>query len=184
MTRRLSLLLLVVGTGLLGPGAARAEAQAITAQDLLDAWDGMTAMVVESVRLMPADRFDYVPTDPLRDFADQVNHTTITNFGFAGAVGAGAPTMDLPDPSDAPSDKDSVLHYLEASFEHFRSGLETLSDDDLSAEVPWGPAQNRRMITRLKAFLIISEHLHREHGKTMIYLRENGIAPAPARGWR
>lgn len=39
------------------------------------------------------------------------------------------------------------------------------------------------MISRLKAILIITGHLQSEHGKTMIYLRENGVAPAPAGGW-
>lgn len=71
---------------------ASLSAQAISVEDVVVAWDRMTAMVVESVKRMPADRFGYVPTEPLRSFADQVNHTTMSNFGFAYAVGAGEPT--------------------------------------------------------------------------------------------
>lgn len=168
---------------LLLPSAS--AAQAVTAQDALDAWDAFTTMVVESARKMPAEHFSYTPTEPLRNFAQQINHTTRSNFGFAYAVGAGAPTIPLPDPSQPdPEDKESVMHYLEASFAHFRSGLAELSDADLEAEVPWGPANNQRSISRLKAILIITGHIQSEHGKTMIYLREKGIAPAMAGGWR
>lgn len=76
-----------------------------------------------------------------------------------------------------------MIRYLEASFAHMRSGLVTLSDEDLQETVPWGPTSNRRQVTRLMAILIITGHLQSEHGKTMIYLREKGITPAPAGGW-
>ena len=160
------------------------EAQAITPQDLLDSWDLMTEMVVASAKLMPAEHYGFTPGDPLRNFADQINHTTASNLGFAAAVNAGPPDFPLPDPSDPPQDKATVVDLLEKSFAHFRSGLETLSQGDLDTQVPWGPRSNRRNISRLKAFLIVSSHLQREHGKTMMYLRAQGIAPAPAGSWK
>jgi len=176
---------LVLAAALVGLGpATQAEAQALTPQDLLDSWDLMTEMVVASAKLMPSEHYGFTPGAPLRNFADQINHTTRSNLGFAAAVNAGPPAFPLPDPSDPPRDKAGVVDLLEKSFAHFRSGLATLSPEDLATPVPWGPQTNRRNITRLKAFLIVSSHLQREHGKTMMYLRAQGIAPAPAGSWK
>ncbi|MBO3697346.1 DinB family protein [Roseivirga sp. E12] len=158
------------------------NAQAITADDVLKTWDNLTRMVVESAKLMPAEHFNYTPGEPLRSFADQINHTTRSNIGFAASVKAGRPTFPV-DPSNPPKDKAAVIDLLEKSFQHFKSGLEKLSDEDLSETVPWGRRGSQKQITRLKAILIVTSHLQREHGKTMIYLREKGVAPAAAGSW-
>gem|GEM_PF-3165845 len=158
------------------------KAQAITADDVLKTWDNVTRMVVESAKLMPAEHFNYSPRDPLRNFADQINHTTRSNIGFATSVKAGQPNFPV-DPRNPPKDKEGVIDLLEKSFQHFRSGLEKLSTEDLLETVPWGRRGSQKQITRLKAILIVTSHLQREHGKTMIYLREKGVAPAPAGSW-
>lgn len=159
------------------------NAQAITTQDALAAWDKMTRMVVESAKLMPAEDFSFSPGEPLRNFANQLNHTTASNIGFAQAVKAGRPDFAIPDRNNPPQGKEEVVSILEKSFAYFRSGLEQLSEADLEQTVPWGRPGNQIQITRLKAILIITSHLQREHGKTMMYLRAKGIKPASAGSW-
>lgn len=170
-----TMLLLLVSHGI--------KAQAISTKDALAAWDKMTTMVVESARLMPADDFTFSPGAPLRNFANQLNHTTASNIGFAQSVKAGRPDFAIPDRNNPPQDKAAVIDILEKSFAYFRDGLTKLSDSDLAETVPWGRPGNQKQITRLKAILIITSHLQREHGKTMMYLRAKGITPAPAGSW-
>ncbi len=159
------------------------RSQAISTKDLVDSWDLMTQMVVASAKLMPAEYFDFSPGDPVRNFANQLNHTTASNIGFAGSVNAGAPDFAIPDRSNPPQEKEAVIDILEKSFAHFRKGLTTLDQKDLEAMVAWGHPSNPKQITRLKAVLIVMSHLQREHGKTMMYLRAKGIKPAPAGSW-
>lgn len=159
------------------------NAQAITASDALDAWDKMAKMVIESAKLMPAEDYGFSPHEPLRNFANQLNHTTASNIGFARSVKAGRPDFAVPDRKNPPQDKKAVVDILEKSFAYFRSGLEKLSDKDLEETVPWGRPGSQKQITRLKAILIVTSHLQREHGKNMMYLRAKGIAPAPAGSW-
>lgn len=159
------------------------NAQAITVKDALSAWDKMATMVVESAKLMPAADFGFSPGEPLRNFANQLNHTTASNIGFAQSVKAGRPDFAIPDRKNPPQDKEAVIDILEKSFAYFRGGLEKLSDSDLQQTVPWGRPGSQKQITRLKAILIITSHLQREHGKTMMYLRARGISPAPAGSW-
>ena len=142
----------------------------------------MAVMVVESARLMPAEHFDFSPIDPLRNFADQMNHTTRSNIGFGYAVKAGRPNFPV-DPNKPPKEKAAVVDLLQKSFDYFGAGLQKLSTEELADMVPWGPRGNQRQISRLQAILIVMSHLQREHGKTMTYLRLKGIKPAQAGSW-
>lgn len=172
------LFLLLYGSGLFS------HAQGITPQDLIDSWDIMNDMVIGSAEKMPPENFDFSPGEPLRNFADQLNHTTASNIGFAYAVNAGPPTFPIPDRNNPPQSKEEVLRILRDSFSYFRSGLASLEQKDLEEQVNWGRPDNPRKITRLKAILIVMSHLQREHGKTMMYLRAQGITPTPAGSWK
>ncbi|MEP5611093.1 MAG: DinB family protein [Cyclobacteriaceae bacterium] len=158
-------------------------AQSITPKDVVASWDLMASMVVESAKLMPREYYSFTPGDPLRNFANQLNHTTASNIGFAASVKAGAPDFDIPDRKNPPQDKEAVIAILEKSFSYFKSGLEKLTQSDLEEIVSWGHPSNPKKITRLKAILIVTSHLQREHGKTMMYLRAKGITPAPSKSW-
>ncbi len=160
------------------------RAQAITPQDLIDSWDIMTKMVVQSAKIMPAEHFSFTPGDPVRSFANQLNHTTASNIGFGKSVNAGKPDFAMPDRANPPQSKDEVVDVLEKSFSYFRGGLEKLSQNDLAQKVQWGHPSNPKQITRLKAVLIVMSHLQREHGKSMMYLRAKGLKPAPAGSWK
>ncbi|MBO6524214.1 MAG: DinB family protein [Balneolaceae bacterium] len=158
----------------------KVNAQALTPNDILAAWDLMTEMVLESAKLMPAEGYSFTPNDELRNFANQINHTAASNVGFGASVNAGIPEFEIPDRSNPPQKKEEVISFLENSFKYYRCGLESLTQDDLESTVPWGRLGNQTQISRLKAILIVMSHLQREHGKTMMYLRAQGITPPPS----
>ncbi len=163
--------------------SSQLQAQAVTTKDILDSWDIVTKMVVESAQLMPAEHYQFTPGNPLRNFANQLNHTTASNIGFASSVKAGVPDFAIPDRSNPPQEKEEVIDILEKSFQYFRGGLEKLNESDLEEVIDWGHPSNPKKVTRLKAILIVTSHLQREHGKTMMYLRAKGIKPASAGSW-
>ena len=159
------------------------KAQAITTNDLIEAWDIMAEMVIESAKLMPTDSYSFTPVNELRNFAEQLNHTSGSNIGFGYAVNAGKPEFELPDRNNPPHSKEDVLLLLENSFKYFRSGLESLVQNDLEEPILWGRQGNQTKITRLKGVLIVISHLQREHGKTIMYLRAVGITPPSSGSW-
>ena len=159
------------------------KAQAITVEDVVESWDRVTEMVIESAKLMPAEHYSFTPGAPLRNFANQLNHTTASNIGFGYAVNAGRPDFNVPSRSNPPQEKEAVIDIMEKSFTYFRQGLSSLTTAQLAESVPWGPRNNQRQISRLKAILIVTSHLQREHGKTMMYLRAKGVKPAQAGSW-
>ncbi len=154
--------------------------QAMTTDELVEAWDIMTTMVIESARKMPAEHYSFTPYEPLRNFADQINHTTMSNFMFARIVNAGQPDFALLDRNTPPQSKEEVIDILIKSFAHFREGLCALEESSFTDMMAWGPVNNRREIPRLRAIMIVYSHLQREHGKTMMYLRAKDITPPQA----
>lgn len=156
--------------------------QAIAQKDVVEAWNIASKMVIESAKLMPAEQYSFSPGEPLRSFANQINHTTASNIMFAASVNAGQPDFAIPDRKNPPQEKEAVIALLEKSFNYFGKGLASLNDAQLAEEVPWGRG-GKSKVTRLKAILIVLSHLQREHGKTIMYLRAKGIKPAPSGSW-
>lgn len=151
-----------------------AEAQGISVDEVVEAWDRMAEMVVESAKLMPAEHFGFTPGEPLRPFAAQINHTAGANYLFADVY-----KQSRPDRSVQATEKDTVIQDLEASFAFVRDGLGSLTAADLAEDVEWFG----REMSRLQAILTMTDHLQREHGKTIMYLRAKGVAPAQSAGW-
>lgn len=146
----------------------------ISPQQAVEAWDRMASMVIETAKLMPAENYSFTPSDPVRVFSDQINHTAGANYLFAAVV-----KKERPDVAVEGADKEQVVHDLEASFAFIEEGLSQLTPSDLNEEMEWFG----RSMSRLQAILTMTDHLQREHGKTIMYLRAKGVAPAQSAGW-
>lgn len=140
------------------------------------AWDNMTTMVVETAKAMPAEHYSYKPTAELRDFAEQMGHTTGANYLFASVVGLHTPD---PMPTSESKKKDQVIKELQASFAFIKGGMQKLSPTQLNEEIDFFGSK----MPRLQAILIMTSHLQREQGKSTIYTRLKGIAPGGSAGW-
>lgn len=152
------------------------SAQSLTPKDVENAWASMTDMVVGTAKNMPAEHFSYSPIDPLADFAGLINHTTGANYLFAATVG-----LERPDPmprTDA-TKKEDVIADLEASFAFIMKGIKQLNQEDLEEEIEWFGSK----MTRMRAILTMTDHVERQHGKAITYVRLKGVAPARSGGW-
>ena len=172
----LILFYLLLGFGML-------NAQSITTQNLLVTWDNMTTMVVETAKKMPEESYTYRPSMEIRSFAEQVNHITMSNIGLGSMVFGRKPSFSLPSKRNPPTDKHSVIDFLEKSFSYFRENLQQFDDTELQKTIKWGPPKYRRDITTLQGFLMIFSHMQLEYGKMTIYARANDIVPHPSKGW-
>ncbi len=147
----------------------------ISANQALSAWDRMTDMVVGSTEKMPAEFFSYSPVEPLATYGGLVSHTAGANYLFAPTV-----KLEAPEQADIDTnDKVAVMKNLKASFAFIRKGIEGLSDEELNEEIEWFGAK----MSRLNAILTMTDHLQREYGKNITYLRLKGVAPSRSAGW-
>lgn len=157
--------------------------QSVSPEDLLAAWDNMTKMVMETAKKIPAEDFSHRPAEDIRNLGEQINHITASNIGLGVSAFGKRPNFPLPNPKDPPTEKESILDILEKSFGFFKEQLQEMDAAGLEATVKWGPAGNRREVTRLQALLMIYSHLQLEYGKLTVYARATGVAPEPSAGW-
>ena len=158
--------------------------QGITKNDLVNSWEIMTKMVIESAEAMPEKYYQYTPGKPVRNFANQLNHTTMSNIGLGSMVFGKMPVFKMPDRKNPPLSKKAVLDIMKKSFGYFKQNLEELKEEDLLQKIKWGRPGSGIEITRMKGVLILYSHLQREHGKTMMYLRAKGIKPPTSGSWK
>lgn len=155
----------------------KANAQQVTKQQLVDAWEGMTTMVIGTTKAMPAENFTWTPAEGLANFGTLVSHQAQANYGFAPRI-FGVPGLEGDLEWDEKK-KYEVVKVLEDSFDFVKKAIAGMSQADLEKEVEvFGTKQSR-----LRAVLILTSHLQREHGKAITYVRIKGNAPAGSGGW-
>ncbi|RDY59763.1 DinB family protein [Flagellimonas nanhaiensis] len=154
-------------------GTSKAQ---VKKESMLTAWDSMTKMVVETAKAMPEEHYTFKPTSELRDFSEQMAHTSGANYLFASVVKLNSPD---PNPVTGTKVKKEVISQMEGSFAFIRSGMEKLKEEDLAEEIEFFGNK----MSRLQSILIMTSHLQREHGKSTIYTRLKGVAPGPSGGW-
>lgn len=154
-----------------------ASAQQVTKAQLSKAWDDMTAMVVGTAKVMPAEHYSWTPAEGIAYFGKLVSHQIQANYGFAPAI------FGLEKPANPPTwddeVKEDVVKTMEASFKYIKDGIDKMTQADLDEQVEvFG-----NTTSRLRAILILTSHLQREHGKAITYVRIKGVAPAGSGGW-
>ena len=164
------LLKMIIVLALLAP----LSAQGISSEKVLKSWDSMTSMFVGNAEKMPSKYFEYSPIEPLSTFAELVNHTAGANYMFAKTVKLTNPKKDL-----SARDKKTLVKNLKESFKFIRKGMENLSDRDLKEKINWFGSE----MSRLNAILTMTQHLQRESGKVITYLRLKKTAPVRSGGW-
>jgi uncharacterized damage-inducible protein DinB len=119
------------------------------------AWDNMTKMVIDTANAMPGEHYTFNPAEGLRNFTEQIGHTTGANYLFASVVKLKRPN---PSPTSKTTEKAQVIKELTASFAFIKGGIQKLTQADLDEESQFFG----RKMSRMQAFLIMTSHLQRE----------------------
>ncbi len=177
----LSLVLTSIGLAACGPGADEApvadaqematpENEGALAADLLKDWESLKTLMMEIGDAMPADSFDYKPTDELRNFGEQIMHIAGAQVGLMGRVDASAEAPDLGEPTE----KADFLQALSDSFDFGTQVLQDQTDASLQELVDGGFLGES---TRARIVYRTMIHTWSEYGVQTVYLRLNDIVP-------
>jgi uncharacterized damage-inducible protein DinB len=154
--------------------AGRAHAQTVSFQaELLKDWSQLKATMHAIAAEMPADKYNFKPTDAQQTFGERVVHVASTNVFILGALGgtAAKPTID-----PKATTKEAALKALDDSFDYGTALLKEQSDQTLLQAAPAPPkflgASSR---ARLIDFLV--GHTWDLYGQMVVYLRLNGLVP-------
>lgn len=137
--------------------------------------------VMEVVEAMPANKFDFVPTEGafrnVRTFGAQARHVGFCLNEVAVAM-LGEPMLphtDQEGPRNLTS-KEDIVRYLRDAFAHAHRAIGTLSNENLLQPIA-DPYVEKLRTTRLDAAGIFLSHTWDHYGQMVEYLRMNNLTP-------
>ncbi len=165
----------VIASGFLTLSASgQAQTQSVSLQaELLKDWTALKDTMHTTAAAMPAEKFNFKPTDGQETFGQRTVHVASANVYFLSLLGGTAtkPTIDK-----NATGKDAALKALDDSFDYGIAILKQQTDQSLlqnvaSAPKFMGPSSRARII----AFL--TGHTWDIYGQQAVYLRLNGVVP-------
>jgi uncharacterized damage-inducible protein DinB len=123
---------------------------------------------------IPAERYNWRPTEGVRTIGEVYMHVVGTNYAFAKMLGTPYPPgLDLKALMASSNDKSKVIQALKDSFAHFRNAILVIKDSELDKEVKTPRGQT----TIRGSFFLISGHYGEHLGQSIAYARSIGIVP-------
>lgn len=144
-------------------------------ESLVADFERAKALSLEYVEAMPADKFDYKPTEGVRTFAEQFLHASQGTIGLV-SNGTGADRIY----ADKNLEKDpglqskaEVTRMVTESFDFAIESIRNMDEDTFGEVVERGPFK----ITKLAWIQKAHEHISHHRGQAAIYLRMNEVVP-------
>ena len=147
-------------------------------QDMQQKWENSCAYTLEIAALMPADAYDYQPTDEQMSFHDQLVHIMKNITWLSGTY-----LSDKKFEGDLEKEeysKDEILALLKEVFMYSQGVISELEETALNDKVEFFTEQVRNKGQILE--LLHDHHTH-HRGQIIVYLRLKGKKPPRFRGW-
>jgi len=142
------------------------------------AWGNMKNMVVNTVKELPEDKWSFSPDDSVNTFREQVKHITTSNRFFPGSLaGKSEALTEMNKKTGDLKSKAEIIQDLKQSFDFAIASIQEIEEWDLVIDA-YG-----NKVSKLELLLQAEHHLHREHGKIIVMMRMNGVAPARSTSW-
>lgn len=141
---------------------------------VLKDWEDLKTAMMEFGDAMPAENFDYKPTEELRNFGEQLMHVASAHLFYMGNLDTDAARPDFGEPVE----KADVLQALSDSFDFGTAILSGQTDASLLEIVDGGYLGES---PRVRIAYMAMIHTRQEYGVMTVYLRLNDIVPPASR---
>jgi uncharacterized damage-inducible protein DinB len=150
--------------------AAAAGVQGEFARNLDYAGDKL----VQLAEAVPADKYDWRPSEGVRSFAEVFMHAAGGNYMIPSFMGVAAPAgFDPKTWENSATKKEEIVEHLKKSLAHVQTAAAGMKDADLEKKSKWflGESTNREIL------FFTAAHNHEHLGQLIAYARVNGIVP-------
>ena len=154
-----------------------ASAQSGYLSDFEKKWENATQYTIEVAEAMPADKYDFKPTEEQQTFKEQLLHI-LSNMIWLSSDYLGEEKFEK-DLKSTDYTKEEILNLLKEGFAFAKNAVDQVEDAQLEEEVKFfaGPMVKRQILT------LMNDHVTHHRGQLDVYLRLNGIKPPRYRGW-
>lgn len=141
-------------------------------------WQRAKLYTNEYLNAMPADKYSFKSMDSVRSFAQQMLHLAQANLFFINtATGTSKNFGGNLEPRMSAHSKDSVMYFVNASYDFAIESLTNIDAGKLGEEVTLRNNKASRLTLLNKGF----EHQTHHRGQTTIYIRMAGVRPPAER---
>jgi uncharacterized damage-inducible protein DinB len=163
---------------LIGITVTNAVAQDLIIDSFLEKWQHSKDYMIEIAEAMPADRYDYRPTEREMDFQAQLLHVC-ENMQWLGQT-----YLSKENPEMASSKRDSlgkaeVITILNHSFDMLYEIIAKIESGELNEKVDFFAGQK----SKLQILNLLQDHVSHHRGQLVVYLNLNQVEPPRYIGW-
>ena len=147
--------------------------------DFLKIYNFTADKMVQLAEAMPADAYDWRPSQEVRSVKEALLHTASANYFFSSQLGATLPEGLNPQVMEkADMSKEEVISSLNESIKFVQDALQNMNPDDMNTQVNlMGSEYNKRQLV-----FILGDHVAEHLGQLIAYARSNGVAPPWSQG--
>lgn len=149
------------------------------ADDFYPVWQRAGAYLLEVAEAMPAELYNYQPTEDVFTFAEQLMHTA-ANIYFLNATYIQDKEMEEFDLETEGKSKEEIIQLLREAIATVDASYQALAPEEENESVN---LFSRIDTNKKRIFLLIRDHMTHHRGQLVIYLRMNGIEPPSYVGW-
>jgi uncharacterized damage-inducible protein DinB len=145
--------------------------------NFLKKWENAAAYTIECAEAMPAELYDYKPSEGSRTFQDQLLHMVSNMMWLSTDYLEGKEySQDLKDPN---LDKDQILTILRETFKLSTQAVRDLPEHKMKDVVDFfaGPMEVQQIM------MLMTDHMTHHRGQILVYMRMNDIKAPRYRGW-
>ncbi len=136
-------------------------------------WEVAKAYTLEVAEAMPAEKYSFKPTDPMRSFGEVLVHVGGSLYFMGASVrGAEAPAEAK---FEGDATKERVVPFLRGALEYAAESVATL--DDTKASETISVFGGRFTMSRAKLCQFMRDHCTHHRAYVLPYLRLNGVEP-------
>ncbi|WP_170148115.1 DinB family protein [Marinoscillum furvescens] len=158
--------------------AADPEPKSQYVKDILPVWEVSTQNALAVARAMPADLYDFKPSDSSMTFSEQIVHIAYTSLWLTQRFAADQ-VQEYSQPDFSGKSKEEVVAYLEGNLKKATELLVAMPEEKAQEEVK---VFSGKMLKRYVALMFVQDHLANHRAKANLYIRMNDIKP-PAYGF-
>jgi len=153
---------------------AAAQSKSPVADVLREMLNGREKNTVTAFEEMPADKYNYKPTDQQMTFGHLIEHIAKSNYFLCEQIGGTKPAQQDVKESDG---KDKLVAALKASFDFCSTALDSTDDSKLGDQVTMFGGRKAPKVAAMVALTVdFADHYAAE----AMYLRLNNLLPPSA----
>lgn len=154
------------------------QSQDLVIPTFLQKWENSKTYLVEIAEAMPAEKYNFKPTQRQKDFQDQLLHIK-GNMDWLCNTYFGEKNTDNKLVTSSTPTKEEIIQSLIKGFDRVGAVLKNTPTSTLSEKVEFFAGKK----TKLQILNLLQDHVTHHRGQLIVYLNLNNIEPPKYVGW-